>query len=280
MTSFISYKTAAAAVIMAAATLTACDNIAPSDRLVEMDKVEVKRKVLLEDLTGQNCTNCPEAHAIIDQLNEQYGDNIIAVSVHGGGFGVPVERTNFTSNYVGLMTPEGAEYNDARQPAGWPTGLVNRTGGLSERDTWPALVRAALELDAPVGIDLSATLSADGTTIDIATVLHPSADIKAFYQLWIVEDGIVAFQRSGSKRVPDYVHNHVLRAAVNGVWGESVTLTEGIHTSMSHSIALRYNDHERWVAENLSVVAFVYNDEAGVLQAERVKLAVPGQPAE
>ena len=77
-------------------------------------------------------------------------------------------------------------------------------------------------------------------------------------QVWIVEDGIKAMQLmpDGSAN-QEYIHNHVFRAAVNGTWGEEVTVKEGETTTKQYSY-----EHlpETWNAENISVVAFVYND--------------------
>jgi hypothetical protein len=56
----------------------------------------------------------------------------------------------------------------------------------------------------------------------------------------------------------------VFRAAVNGTWGTDITLREGEEQEHSFSIALS----DEWKTENLSIVAFVYND-SGVEQVER-----------
>ena len=66
----------------------------------------------------------------------------------------------------------------------------------------------------------------------------------------------------------DYVHNHVYRASVNGTWGEDISLNSNIFQELTHSIAIKDN----WNKENLAVVAFVYNDKEGVVQAAEYKL--------
>ena len=68
---------------------------------------------------------------------------------------------------------------------------------------------------------------------------------------------------------PQYVHNHVFRDAINGTWGEEVSLALG------EQKVLEYNDivlDAAWKPENVSVVAFVYNDD-GVVQATQCKLS-------
>lgn len=246
------------------ASLAACDQVDEQDRLILGDAVVPARTVLIEDFTGQGCRNCPEAHGIIHALTEQYGDNVIPVSIHAGGFGYAVENTSFDDNYICLMAPEGDAYDQKYNSLQtWPAGVVNRGATLNASD-WAQAVKDALAQESPLAIDVTASL--DGNTIKIDTELRPNSDLSGKLQLWIIEDGIVARQRDGAKWIQDYEHNHVFRAAVNGTWGEDVTLKAGVHEQFSHSIAVRDNEHEKWVAANLSVVVFVYNDN-GVQQA-------------
>lgn len=260
---------------VAASFFCACDDIDEADRYIEAGQVEAVRTVLIEDFTGQNCVNCPSAHATIDQLVQQYGDAVIPVSIHAGGFGVPVSN----KRYTGLMQPEGDTYNDAWGINEWPKGVVNRRGGAMNHDQWAQAVRDELAL--PSSIAMEAEASCDGANIDINIELIPTLSADAMLQVWILEDGIVARQEDATLgRINDYVHNHVYRASVNGVGGESVSLTDNIHANFSYTYGVRNTDTEKWVPENLSVVAFVYNS-TGVLQATHCKVTVDGNtPAE
>ena len=249
--------------------LGACDDIAEDDRYIDMDTVLPERAVLIEDFTGQNCSNCPDAHAVIELLEQQYGAAVIPVSIHAGSFGVSVDRTSYPDDYVGLMQPEGNVYNYRYDIKSWPAGMVNRRGGAMEHDKWAAAVRTELSTPAQANIEVEARL-VDGKIL-IDTEISPKADIDANLQLWVVEDGIKAFQRNGRNRVPDYIHNNVFRAAVNGTWGEPAKLQKGIHLTLSHSIAVRNSATEVWDTDRLKVVAFIYNGTE-VMQAAVTKV--------
>jgi len=246
-------------------TLASCDNLDQSERYVELPPVEVKRVVLLEDFTGQTCRNCPDAHRKIEEIQKQYPDAFVAVSIHGGDMAVNKSGTNFESNRVYLGTDEGQAYNDAAGAKFWPAGVINRCSGVLDRKDWAK--RIDEELARPTDVNLKLAAHIEGNEVKIDLTIEPQADIQGKLNVWILENGIVASQLDETGR-PDknYVHNHVFRAPVTPADGESVTLTNGIHTDKNYSIALRYNEQERWNPANLSVVAFV-TDKDGVHQA-------------
>ena len=88
--------------------LTACDNVDEGERFegpLDLEEVLAKseKNVLIEDFTGQRCTNCPNAAQKIHEFQEQYGkDRVIAVAIHGGGFGVDEIKPNGQPNPNGL----------------------------------------------------------------------------------------------------------------------------------------------------------------------------------
>lgn len=258
--------------LLALPLLVSCSDIPENERYVEVESVAPARTVLIEDFTGQNCVNCPAAHRTLDKLAEQYGDKLIAVSIHAGEFGVSSDYTRYT----GLMQPEGNIYNDRYGITSWPQGVVNH-GTPSTPDAWAETVRQEITKESPLDIAVAATLSADGTAIEITTELRPHADIDGTLQLWITENNIVTMQRDiDLGRINDYVHNHVFRACVNGTDGDAVNLKANIHTIATNSIALRQTPTETWVVGNLEVVAFVY-DKTGVLQAAKCHVAQDNQ---
>lgn len=239
---------------MAAAS---CSNIDEGDRLIYVKPAEVGRAVLIEDLTGQRCINCPTGTDIINGIIQTYGeDNVIAVGIHSGPLG-------FTGNSkrVGLMTDTGDEYYTYWANGtnlGQPSAIFNRKKGPSDNlNNWAAEVGLIISEKANLSIDI--TNAYDAKKRELTTKVGAfgvNGTVNGKLQVWIVEDGIKAMQMmpDGSAN-QEYIHNHVFRAAVNGTWGEEVTVKEGETTSKDYSYVLP----ETWNAENISVVAFVYN---------------------
>ena len=115
-----------------------------------------------------------------------------------------------------------------------------------------------------MGIDIELHQKDNQLTVR-AEVMGIDGTTSGKLQLWLTEDGITAFQMmpDGTRNM-EYIHRHVFRAAINGTWGESVSVAEGeTFTTKDYLFAIP----EGWNADRLSVVAFVYNDQ-GVLQAK------------
>ncbi|MDR0835927.1 MAG: Omp28-related outer membrane protein [Tannerella sp.] len=75
-------------------------------------------------------------------------------------------------------------------------------------------------------------------------------------QLWLTESGIQSFQSHGTPTPDEYIHNHILRDAVNGTWGETVEIKQGETKQVEDSYSLK---GKTWKPENMSVVGFIYD---------------------
>jgi thiol-disulfide isomerase/thioredoxin len=261
--------------------LTACDDVKEGDRYIEMEEITSDRAVLLEDFTGQFCINCPDAHEVMEQLVEQYGeDKVIPVSIHCGDFGVSVNNTNFDNKYIGLMTEEGNSICAAYGITEWPMGVINM-GSPMTYDLWASAVYKALSEPTDVTIEATADYDAlsgsDNGEISITAKILSGSERTANVQFWITEDSIVALQRSTAGFNAEYVHNNVFRAQVfDGRKGIEQKFEKDVYTEVSGKIAARYTEKERWDVHNLHVVAFV-SDGSGVLQVVKVPVNIKSE---
>ena len=253
---------------MAAAS---CSNIDEGDRLIYVKPAEVGRAILIEDFTGQRCINCPTGTEIINGIVSTYGeDNVIAVGIHSGPLGFAGN-----SKTVGLMTDTGNEYYtrwDKENKMGQPWVIFNRkTSPDSHYNNWAAMVSTIISEKSNLTVNIANAYDAASRTLTTTVGADGlSGSVKGKLQVWIVEDGVTALQKmpDGSTN-KKYIHNHVFRAAVNGTWGEDVTVKEGETTTKQYS----YKLPEAWNADNIAVVAFVYND-SGVENVAKKHLVV------
>lgn len=242
-------------------TLLACDHIAEDERLIYEKPEPAQRVVLLEDFTGQRCVNCPKATEVIEQLQETYGDNIVAVGIHGG----PLAFAG-NAKVVGLKTDIGDAYYKHWNLEYQPVGLVNRHAP-ADYPEWAAAVKEELAKPAPLLLSGKAVLADDVITIDISAEGNDGTVVGKL-QVWVLEDGIQTLQlMPDGKPNQQYTHNHVFRAAVNGAWGEDFSIEEAKSEQCSMTQSLEPN----WNREHLSIVAFVYND-SGVQQVAKINV--------
>lgn len=236
----------------------ACSHINEDERLIYVKMEPAKRVVLLEDFTGQRCLNCPLGTDVINQLLEEYGDHLVPVGIHGGPLG-------FAGNgeVKGLATDVGNEYYNHWQLEYQPVGLVNRHGAVNYTD-WTARVKEAMAETAPIELTTSAFIEGSQVHITIKAT-GTEGTTTGMLQVWLLEDGITALQMMPDHSTnSNYVHNHVLRTPVNGTWGQDFSIREGEMQTFDMTQAL----NSEWDADQLTIVAFVYNDQ-GVQQASK-----------
>lgn len=242
----------------------ACQEVDPNDRLIYVKPAEAGRAVLIEDFTGQNCKNCPNGTTIINDIIKTYGEgNVIAVGIHSGPLSEDGED--------GLATETGNDYYrnwDKDSKHGQPWAIFSRATKqpVGNVNTWAQYVNKLITKKAPITLSINNTYDATSRQLTTAVeAISIEGTTTGKLQVWLIEDGIVAFQIMDDGTTNDnYVHNHVFRAAVNGTWGEDVTVDEGAIAKKQYTYTLP----EKWNAEKVSVVAFVYNDK-GVQQVTK-----------
>lgn len=246
------------------------------DSLYDAPIEVVERRVLIEDHTGQKCPNCPDGAQIIRDLQRTYGARIVPVAIH--------------SQMQGIMEPEGLgnelgnTYYKAWNLEYKPAGLINRISDGSstvlDKTIWAMAVQFIMNNNTPDPLDIrikAQQQKLDPTKADvdvkvIATV--DGASVDGNLQVWITEDNITARQDSMGVRLDNYVHNHVLRAAVNGTWGDIISLrgTEGSNIREFHYTTTLL---QGWKAKDLDIVAFVTDEYSGeVVQVNKAKLKI------
>ncbi len=244
----------------------ACSHISEDERIIYVPPVNISRGVLIEDFTGQRCINCPKAADEIHSLQQQYGDTVvIAVAIHSGPLGWRTSR-----DILGLVTDTGDDYYAHWNIDHQPCGIVNRNGEAIEYSQWATVVRDEIQQTATLGLELTAhcdTVSRQAHATISALGISGATD--GALQLWAVEDSVVALQM-----MPDgvanyeYVHNHVFRFAINGVWGEPFNIGEGEIVDADYDFSIS----DEYQLQHISIVAFVTNTTGKVVQVIQSKV--------
>ncbi len=220
------------------------------------------RRILLEDFTGHLCGNCPQGHEKIFALKSVYCDHLIPISIHSGNL---TEVLNDTGMYsYNWVTPAADSIREEFQVNSKPQGLVNRSGYDGSRvlsvSKWDAALDA--QWQKPVEAELlieSQFNQAEGTvnaTVEMDFFVGFNEPVSL--SLYVIEDSIVKWQKNYFTDPSDiefYMHRHVFRASVGGVFGKKIAdeVSAGAHFSRSFSFTL----HPDWNPSHISLVAFV-----------------------
>jgi hypothetical protein len=234
------------------------------------------RVVLLEDFTGVQCVNCPEAHDLAKTLGEAHPGRVVAVSEHNYFLG------GFANSSEDLRTPEAFAIDALLGPTTlWPIGMVNRRRFAGEpavllaMSKWTGYVEEELSIPPLADVQVSAALSQDGNSLEVTAQVHFLETVEGALRLsvMVLESGIVDPQQTLTGVVDDYVHDHVLRVMPTPATGALIpTTTErGRVLRRIYTVDLPPN----WDRSRLEVVAFVHYGELAnnaVLQVAAQKL--------
>ena len=220
------------------------------------------RRVLVEEFTGEECTNCPRAAMFLHQA--LYQDGYAAATVmmaHHSGYNPDFLTFRpsdldyewfFNSDRVyapALMLDRVAQENSwgIMSPCVDPESAAFIGMAIAYTQQRPS--RVFIDLDAQLsGNELNVTVSGGRTS---AFGLTPPR-----LTICLVEDHIEQRNQVSMSQWPEFEHMGALRA-INTTWGEVITW-QGDLFSTTCTFAL----DDEWNRENLRLVAFVHDYDA------------------
>lgn len=222
-----------------------------------------KRVIILEEFTGHKCVNCPEAALLAHNLQLANSGRIVLVSIHAGYFATTDVTGHYTTN---LATTEGEEINSYFGVLSNPAATINRNSFSGKKvltpDKWEAAITEELAKEPEANLEIETTFNPTSRNLDIKVngefIKAVSGDI--LLTVGITESNIIAAQKNNNSSVGttpdilDYSHQHVLRAMVNGTWGQTVK-TGGAAIGDKTSTELSYVLPEGWNQANCTVFA-------------------------
>jgi hypothetical protein len=273
-------------VLVALMVFSACDTV--QEPYVDygsnpFDKFPNGRKILLEDFTAFRCGNCPEAQVIARDIANLSNGKVIVMAIHSGVLAVPYANKPY---HYDFRTPEANTIDDffGVEQIGHPSGMINRENFNGKQvlppNAWSSSVISILSEPPTITIDMQTSYDSTTKTISGSAALTFLQASQTNYNIcfYVLEDSIIQYQRDDALENPDilnYVHNHVFRGAINGIWGEPVSNSiVGIKQTIIKSFNYVIPDTKDWKPEHLKILAFVhdYNRTNKILQVEEKDL--------
>jgi len=233
------------------------------------------RTVLVEEVTGVRCQNCPLGTQTLVALQQQYGkEKLVVVSIHAAGvFSVPYPSSAYNFN-----TPEIQELANYIGPLeGFPTASINRRLLTNEpsifinpHTRWGGEVIQDLQKDPSLAVSIDNTFNPASRALGIKVGILPDQALSGDYRLTVLitQDSIVDPQLNGVTLVQNYIHRHVVRDVVSAPSGDPINepFQLGIPINKTYNVTLP----QGWEEGHCSVVAFVHRagtPDKEVLQA-------------
>ena len=255
--------------VVLAGLAAGCDNISEDNRYNKVEKpvVENPRTLLIMEFTGNNCKNCPNGASMVDEIKADDGNGrVISVGLHPYG---DINTNPVFSKYTmpelqDLRSDAATAMYDYYKPSGFPSAIFNglassMSGSIPE---WMQKASEALAQSAAMSISATTDYDAESRklTVDYAIDFGNTVTKKLSATVWLVENKIMGTQTMPDGKLNlDYEHNHVLRASLNGNWGEAIGDVFDSDSEVRKSASMTLD--EKWVAENCQVVVFVYADD-------------------
>lgn len=221
------------------------------------------RRVLVEELTGVGCTNCPDGARELQSLQETYGkENLIIVSLHSGVYSYPLPSSQYD-----FRNPKVDALGDfLGEEEGYPTAAINRylkpnnTTLFLIKPNWAGIIQSEFEKDYGMGLFLTTDYDSTSRQLEIVVNLAPektqnNPDIRL--TMLIAQDSIVDAQIDNGPTVASYMHRHVVRDVITKSDGDGITesLTAGALVTKTYT----YTIPADWVAKKCSVIAYVHH---------------------
>jgi len=229
------------------------------------------RVVLIEELTGVKCPNCPAGSTELARLIKAYPGQVIGVGIHGNFLTTPLDNSAFD------FRNEFAE--DIEKQFTWlgkPAAIINRVffddqdfQGIDVPALWQGYVES--EFEKEVEADLFLEKIYDEATrelkVEIRAVGRTNITEQLNVSVMLTESDITDAQLDQTTNITDYVHNHVLRTMLTSSSGDALaqSLSVGELVTKSFNYTLPPVDGT-WKAENMEVIAFIHSN-THVLQA-------------
>lgn len=265
---------------LVAILLTACEVIPEGEReeiiFTPSDPTAVKRTSLLIEYSGWQCVNCPTAAEEAHRLQELYGENLVVVVMH------PESNPNTRHNNKPALNYTCPEADSIYIMMGgtnttpFPTGNINMVkeptkGYFFDYDQWATLVSQAYAAPKPMLLSVETNGHANSRDIWIAVDMSnlDTKTVEATLQVWLTEDSVIGSQKKPDGTDKEYAHNHLMRASITPIWGESIQL--GAH--MPHQIIYEYTLPEKVVKENCNIVA-ILSVNGEVVQATETRITI------
>lgn len=182
------------------------------------------QNVLIEDITGVRCPNCPDAAKVAHDLIDEFPTRVAVSTIHPN-----ILRTLTTPITDDFRTEEGTLIvrEILGEPTGLPQGAINRIffdGSAtltSSEDSWRGKTQTVLAQKSKANLELEVTENKNQKVVSVnckSTFLEDQS-VPVRLTVQVVESHLVSKQKTAKGVLDGYEHNFVLREIITPYYG-------------------------------------------------------------
>jgi hypothetical protein len=234
------------------------------------------QNVMVEELTGVRCPNCPSAAARLESIKLLYGENIVVVNVHGDLLTrpLPESKYDFRNKFASALEERFKPF------IGKPSVVINRTIhpqfellANPLQDQWQSIIEKELQKEQRLSILASILSDEESLSISVGIASLIPVDGPFYWHAYINENNLIDAQEDVDRIIPDYEHDHVLRFIATPEDGKIIDSQLPVGELFNDELIIEWSElDDSWVRRNLEVVLFVSDEEGRVVQSIVQKL--------
>lgn len=251
-----------------------------------------QKNVVIEELTGAACTNCPAGTLILKGFQAQYPGRIILTGIHSGFLTEPpagalYDFRNADADALKLFFNEG----DPGKPSATFDRIPVSVGGQSPTyfilkgstgGDWIATLPGLLAKTTPVNIHLTSDYNAAENKVNVVVKIHFIQDVteNLGLTLYVLENGRIDKQEDKDVgEIPDYKFDHILRKIITPVAGDPLldslsTKIQGRVVEKSLMFTPDITGVNGWNLDSCLVIGIIHKTGASreIIHAEEIHL--------
>lgn len=239
------------------------------------------KTVLLIDITGVRCVNCPKAADIAKDIEENSSGRVIVMGVH------PTSLQSLTLPWPGYDTMSNAESElIAAQfglPVGLPSGMVDQILYNGNRyvtpQNWQTVVNGQLAKSSSWNIEAKSTFdnASKSARLEIKNIYNTNTSTTNPYLMFaaVVESKIVGKQKDSRftpDEILDYEHNHVFRNFISSSSGDTLNKC-GLSLNTVYEKHYKFKMNSKWKPQNCKLIVWIV--DAGskeIIQTKQISI--------
>lgn len=228
----------------------------------------VKKNVLIEDISGVKCNNCPKAADIAHEIQDKHPDRVVVLTLHSknyGAFTAPYPDSKDTFN-----TDEATQIvsNLIGDPTGLPAGAIDRklfpgkTSKINQQyETWETQVNEQLALTPKAALELEVIKQSGRSVIANVKATFLEEDLTPTYlSVFVIESHIKSKQKMPDNTFQsDYEHNSILRMGVTNYAG--IKLADNVEVGRVFEKGFVFELPEKYNMDECEVVVLINKNE-------------------